>query len=263
LDLCGAADKGIIQEIEELTKARLIRNTLPNHFERNTMTKFKYTCFISYRNGAKIDDHLNTFAEEFAKTISGKVAGFLADSEVRDENQLNVFLDKHIFSNYRFELDTLSGGLCKSIVWVVLFSRNYFSGSLWCASELPGMAHLEPIRLKAVASDTNPDLGFVVPVLLAGKPEELPDFLRKRGNHLVDLRKFYLRPHFRESDEFADLLTGLLDKIGLVQRVVLDKNTDLCDGCQNFKLKNVDDPNDLAEIKKFVDTIKTPPQPLN
>lgn len=227
------------------------------------MTQFKYTCFISYRNGFKVDDHLNNFTHQFAEIIGSRVEAYLPDSNVRDEKQHNVFLDRHIFPNLDFNVETLSRGLCDSIAWVVLFSRNYFSGSHWCTCEMEGMNRLEQIRLQHLNQLQNPDIGFVVPVLIAGDPDDLPGFLSKRKNHLIDLRRLYLRKNFGDTEEFADLLTDLLDRIGRVQQVVLNKKADVCGGCEDFKLVDVSTPEGLETIKAFVETIKTPPKPIS
>ncbi len=225
------------------------------------MTTFKYTCFISYRNGYNINDQPNVFSATFAAEISKTIQYYLPDSNVRDENGHNVFLDQHIFPNFAFDLQTLSAGLCKSIAWVILYSRDYFGESLWCASELEGMSRLEQKRLQHLEAENNPDIGFVIPVLIAGNPEEMPPFLRQRKNHMVDLRRLYLRPNFEKEGEFTDKLTDLLDKIGIVQTVVLNKKTDICASCPDFTLHDIDTEEGKNQIRNFITNIKTPPQP--
>ncbi|MFM9946993.1 MAG: hypothetical protein ACKV1O_03570 [Saprospiraceae bacterium] len=227
------------------------------------MTKFEYACFISYRNGFRVQDHLNTFTKKFADVIANTVQGFLADSDVRDMAERNVFLDQDIFPNYDFQIDQLSQGLCKSICWVVMFTRDYQGGSLWCASELEGMTRLEKERLEKIMLDGNPDIGFVVPVLLTGDPSDMPFYLQRRKKHLIDLRHLFLRPKFETENEFNDLLTGLLDKIGRVQKVVLEKNVNLCEDCAAFRLVDVSSTEGREQIADFVKTLKTPPQPTS
>ncbi|MBL7795270.1 MAG: toll/interleukin-1 receptor domain-containing protein [Saprospiraceae bacterium] len=179
---------------------------------------------------------------------------------MRDANGHCIFLDQHIFSNYDFDPVELGQGLCKSICWLVLFSRNYLSGSLWCASELDGMLRLEEKRLQNLGLNRNLDLGFVVPVLLAGDPENLPPSLANRKHHLVDLKKFFLRPSFATDNDFADLLTDMLDKIGRVQEVVLSKKLDICSDCGTFRLSDVGQIDGRMEIENFVKSL-VPPQP--
>lgn len=224
------------------------------------MTRFKYACFISYRNGYKVTDRLNTFSEGFAKFISSTVQGYVK-GHVRDENGHNVFLDQHIFPDFIFDLGTLSSGLCKSIVWIVLYTRDYLDGSMWCASELEGMTRLEKHRLQQMSEINNPDIGFVVPVILSGRQEEMPPFLQKRKKHIIDLRHLYLRKNFADETEFTDLLTDLLDKIGIVQRVVLGKNSDICSECHQFRLCDVSTSDGLDKINAFVSNLYPPPQP--
>lgn len=224
------------------------------------MTKFEYVCFVSYRNSQQNEGRLNTFAKKLTEEIALSFEAFLPDSSVRDANGHAVFLDQHIFNNYDFEPVRLGHGLCKSICWLVLFSRNYLGGSLWCASELVGMLQLEEKRLQNLNLEGNPDFGFVVPVLLAGDPTNLPPELAARKRHVVDLRKFFLRPSFATDNDFVDLLTGMLDRIGRVHEVVLGENVNLCSDCGNFQLSDVGQLPGKQEIENFLKTL-VPPQP--
>jgi len=227
------------------------------------MNKFEYTCFISYRNGFNVQDHLNTFTKKIAEIISGTIQGFLVESDARDTKGRIVFLDQDVFGNNDFRIEALSKGLCKSICWIVMFTRDYTGGSLWCASELEGMTRLEKERLEKIKLEGNPDMGFVVPVLLAGDISDMPDFLQKQKKHIIDLRRLFLRKKFEDENEFTDLLTELLDKIGRVQTVVLEKNVNLCEDCVTFRLVDVSSPKGKEQIVDFVKTLKTPPQPTS
>lgn len=226
------------------------------------MTKFEYVCFVSYRNSQQNEGRLNTFAKKLTDEIALSFEAFLRESNVCDPNGHSVFLDQQIFTNYDFDPVRLGAGLCKSICWLVLFSRNYLGGSLWCASELDGMLRLEQARLQNLTLDGNPDLGFVVPVLLTGDPENLPPNLANRKRHFVDLRKFFLRPSFATDSDFTDLLTEMLDRIGRVQEVVLAKNLDICSDCGTFRLLDVRDLVGKQEIENFLKTL-VPPQPTS
>lgn len=225
------------------------------------MTKFDYVCFISYRNAYEVEGHLTRFTRTLAEEISDKAEAYLPDSVVRDTQGRNIFLDQYAFPNYVFNVATLSQGLCKSIVWIVLYSRNYLSGSLWCASELHGMSSLEALRLQLLNASANPDFGFVVPVIITGTKEEMPPFLKKNKHHIVDLSKIYIRKGFPDADEFTDALTGLLDKIGRVQQAIIDGNVDICCDCVNFSLKDINQEAEKSVVENFVVALKTPPQP--
>jgi len=91
----------------------------------------------------------------------------------------------------------------------------------------------------------------------------MPDFLQKQKKHIIDLRRLFLRKKFEDENEFTDLLTELLDKIGRVQTVVLEKNVNLCEDCVTFRLVDVSSPKGKEQIVDFVKTLKTPPQPTS
>jgi hypothetical protein len=50
-----------------------------------------------------------------------------------------------------------------------------------------------------------------------------------------------------------------------VQQVVLDRNADICAGCNSFALVDVTEEEGKAIIKTFADNLKAkqPPQPIN
>lgn len=225
------------------------------------MSSFEYACFVSYRNSREVQGRLNTFTRALVEEIKYSIEAYLEDSTIQDASGRFIFLDQDVFQNYDFDPVELGRGVCKSICWVVLCTRNYFGGSLWCASELEGMLRLEKIRLGQIEQSANPDFGFTIPVLITGDDSNLPRELRKRDRHLLDFRRFFLRKNFTNDDDFADLLTKLLDNIGRVQSAVLAKNTDICTHCDGFKLIDVRNEEGQTEISSFITEIIRPPQP--
>ncbi len=225
------------------------------------MSKFEYACFISYRNGREAEDRLNTFTRVLADEIIKSVEAFLPDNSIQENSGKFVFLDKDVFQDFDFDPKVLGAGLCKSICWVVIYTRNYFSGSLWCASEYHGMLQIESERLTNLGLEKNPDFGFVAPILLTGDPEEMPANLRSRSRHFFDFRRLFLRKSFENDDDFTDKLTDMLDKIGRVHKVILTKKVELCGSCEGFSLVDVRTEQGRQEIAAFVEKINKPPQP--
>jgi len=64
------------------------------------MSKFEYTCFISYRNGRQELDPLNVFTRALADEIIKSIDPFLPDSSIQDSGGKFVFLDKDIFQDF-------------------------------------------------------------------------------------------------------------------------------------------------------------------
>lgn len=229
------------------------------------MVPLEYACFISYRNSREVKGRLNDFAATLKTEIANAVDAYLPDSSIQDAEGRIAFLDQDVFNNFAFDSARLGQGLCTSIVWIVLYTRNYLGGSLWCASELEGMMRLEKERLACIGQSANPDFGFIAPIRLTGDEAEMPPALRKYKRHLLDFSSFFLRKNFTEDNDFRDKLRVLLDNIGRVQQVVLDRNADICAGCNSFVLVDVTEDEGKAIIETFVENLKAkqPPQPIN
>jgi hypothetical protein len=223
------------------------------------MHSFNYIGFVSYRNG-KPGSAQEIFVEKFVRALKRSVDEDLEDERIGDERGRNIFFDREIFpNNSDFDLKTLSAGLCKSMVWIVLYTRNYLRASdpSWCASELHGMEVLEGKRLTKLDATGSKDFGFVIPIILRGNEEEMPRFLREKKRHILNMSGFSLRPNVEYDRDFTDQLLQLCVKIGQLQSSLLKKKVDICADCADFLLKDMNSEADKAEIAAYLQ----PPQP--
>jgi len=112
------------------------------------MNQFEYACFISYRNSRHIEGLISNFARELAIALEQYLDAHLIEDIGKTDNDHTVFLDSRIIKYGDFLPATLGQSLSKSLCWIVVFTPNYLSGSLWCASELCTMLVLEKERFQ-------------------------------------------------------------------------------------------------------------------
>lgn len=229
------------------------------------MTKFEYACFISYRNSRHIEGLLSEFSRQLCDALERTLDTYLYDDISRDDHPDMVFLDENVIKTGDFISPLMGKALCKSICWLVIFTRNYLGGSLWCASELQGMFHLEEKRFQSLGL-ANPDFSFIVPILFKGDENDMPDEIKRRAFE-KDFKRFTLAvKDITQHPEFVEAVELLADKIAKVQRAVLDCNVNICGDCHNFILHDVNQVASKQEVALFVQQIKkqaAPQQPFS
>ena len=228
------------------------------------MTHFGYACFVSYRNSREEDGLISAFARELANALEKYLDAYLYEDISRIENQHMVFLDEKIIETGDFLPTELGQGLCKSICWIAVFTRNYLGGSLWCASELHGMIALQENR-ETLLNLKKPEHRFILPILLRGQSSDLPEVF---GNHIFTdkFKKFNLASkNIYEHEGFIPHIEDLAALIAEKQKLILEKcreNTvDLLHVLKDFVLKDINNPIEKAEIAAFIDSIKSPKAP--
>jgi hypothetical protein len=228
------------------------------------MSKFEYACFVSYRNSRQIDGLISTFARELRNALEKYLDAYLYEDISKIENPDMVFLDENIIETGDFLPKELGQGLSKSICWICIFTRSYLGGSLWCASELHGMVHLQGKR-EELLQFTKDEHRFILPILLRGDSSDLPNIL---SNHIFTdkFKKFTLASkNIYENEGFVDHIDAMAALIAQKQKILIEKcaenKIDLLDIHKDFVLKDVYKPNEKAEIETFVNSLKSPKAP--
>ena len=224
------------------------------------MLKFKYACFISYRNSKAEAGENTVFAEQLYEAIRDRVDNLLYE-DLDDPENHQVFLDKKVMGSGEFINNVLGQALCQSICWLVIFTRGYLRGSLWCASELEAMFKLEQQRFQTLQL-TNPVNSFIIPILFRGDKSDLPDALQNLTFE-TKLARFSLA-HNRNTTitndaELEPEIAKLIDEIVLREKMVRDCEVlgeSLCDDCHNFTVVNVLHQDGLQKIQNFVQDLK-------
>lgn len=225
------------------------------------MTKFEYACFISYRNSRDPEGLLSAFSRQLCDALERTLDTYLYEDISRDEYRGMVFLDENVITTGDFIAPVMGKALCKSVCWLVVFTRNYLGGSMWCASELCGMFHLEEKRFISLGVN-NPDFSFIIPILFKGEVSDMPDEIKRRAFE-KDFKRFTLAvKDITQHPEFVESVELLADKIAKIQRTVLDCNVNICSDCHQFTLHDVNNLAGIEEVTKFVERVKKQTAPV-
>lgn len=228
------------------------------------MTTFEYAAFISYRNSRQRDNGLlSTFARELAIALGRVVDAYLYEDIGQTRNSPLVFLDENIIKSGDWIVPEISEGLFRSVCWIVLYSRNYLGGSLFCASELKGMIELSKSRSTTLGNLKN---NLIIPVLFRGDDSDMPQAL-KRIAYNADFRRFSLASkNIAELDEFTQQIEDIAELIAQRQKEQCEKSRsipiDLCQDYHQFRVEDVSTKIGKRRVAKFINQLKKPDFPV-
>jgi hypothetical protein len=213
--------------------------------------KFKHACFISYRNGKKVndqpfDDLLNSFARQIYDALESELKAYL------DHKNL-VFLDFKILEPGSILIPIISDHLSQSLCFIIIYTPNYFSKEkLFCASEFMGISELEEYRLtKLVNFNFTKSLKYII--ILRGK-EHLPQELKGVINS--DFTAFTLgmreiKRHSMFNSKIREIAASIYDLNREIEEKCQDKDLSLRD----FEIRDVDNPKDKFEIESYIEKL--------
>jgi hypothetical protein len=224
------------------------------------MTEFEYAGFVSYRNSRKKDGILSTFARQFTKILSDEVVHVLHYDLSEGDNENVVFFDEEIIGNTDSLPHKLGQGLCKSVCWIVLFTRDYLRGSsLWCASELHAMMVLQRQR-EAVLNLNHDEHRFIMPLLLRGNTKDMPHLLK---NHIFTekFERYGLHnSQIKDDPEFYDCIRELAEVIATKHKLLVEKceehGVNLIDLNSTFTIKHTSIAEERVEIEEFIRSLQ-------
>jgi hypothetical protein len=88
---------------------------------------------------------------------------------------------------YNFD-EALFKAICQSICMVVVYSPKY-EDHVYCLREYTAMERIEMKRKEILGNKASNEVGMIIPIVLRGLQEGLPDKIRKQ-RHYVDFSKF-------------------------------------------------------------------------
>lgn len=201
---------------------------------------FKYGCFLSYRHGKK-GQEMMTLVENIRDALVGKLEMSLDIQE--------VFQDKDDIGAGDWVRETISSGMCHSVVMILIYTNKYFSQTrLFCASELEGMIRLESQRAKISAIKPKPSI--VIPILLNGKISDLPTDLQKRNP--VDFTGLSLEPGTLYTPDNQKKIRDIAEKVYELMTQMNNTGKTFCDDCGDFLILDETSPADRQKIETFV-----------
>jgi hypothetical protein len=203
---------------------------------------FKHACFISY---CHIESDLyRKFIGQLRKALDDYVRPWLGD--------LGVYTDERLVPGYFFN-EALASELCASLCMIVVYVPPY-ENSRYCLREFTAMERLEEHRLRLLPASLRHQ-GLIVPIVLRGDPDDLPDRIRNH-RHLCDFSRFTTASGgIADNEHYVGQIERIARHIFDVYRLFQDATQDPCGGCEGFRL-----PSD-SEIRPFRGTPPVPPFP--
>lgn len=205
---------------------------------------FKYGCFLSYRHG---DEQMVTLVQNIREALVNELDLYLDIQE--------VFQDKDDIGPGNWVRETISAGICQSVVMILVYTPKYFSPiRLFCSSELEGMLRLEDTRSKKAAM-AKPSM--VIPILLRGDVADLPSDLKNRNP--VDLTGLSMAsPEVLRNPDNMQKIREIAKKIHGLLTQMENTGSTFCDDCNNFLILDENAPADKQKIENFVSKYKAP-----
>jgi hypothetical protein len=130
--------------------------------------------------------------------------------------------------------EELAAAICKSICMIVVYSPRYELHE-YCRREFAGMVNLEQLR-KQMLGRAAPARGFIIPVILRGKADDLPPQITQ-SRHYADFSQFTLAAadisrHPKYAAEIRKIAEVIYDHYKAFERAEADP----CIPCKTFKL---------------------------
>lgn len=196
---------------------------------------FEYACFISYARGKQ--KLMNRLTEKIIESLEDFL-DFYFDKE--------VYIDREQLKPGCYFDEELGEAICKSICMIVIYSPKYASHE-YCLREYTAMEKVQAQRIKLLDGKKRKKKGMIIPVIISGKIEELPEKI-KDNVHICDLRGYTIN-----SDREIKFDEECMNRIKSVAEVINDVNKSfkgidpLCLKCASFKVPSVE------EIKPWID----------
>lgn len=142
---------------------------------------FEHGCFISHVSAE--EPLMQEFVTELAKALRSELEPLIGDFV-----DTTVYLDEErLRGGNKFNL-ALGQALCASACWVMVYVPQYFRRD-YCQREFRAMQILEEERLKQPEIELDPREGMIIPIILRGKREQLPDGLSDQV-HCLEFSRF-------------------------------------------------------------------------
>jgi hypothetical protein len=181
---------------------------------------FDYACFISHVHASEA--LMKEFIEDLYDALQSSLEPYKRDAVFLDEARLRP--------GFRFN-EALAEAMCASACWVLVYVPSYGSQE-YCLREYEAMSLLESRRRAAWTGKLQPKQGMIIPVILRGRDNALPEALRSQIQYL-DFRGFTTasprilrnRTYTAQIDELAEYMHG-----------IFELGRELRDDCSKFRM---------------------------
>jgi hypothetical protein len=187
---------------------------------------FKHPCFISYVRGEH--DLIQGFLYQLTKALRSSLEPYF------DEGP---YFDQELQYGEHFD-QKLADAICRSVCMIVIYYPKY-GAHQYCLREFEAMRSLERDRLSLLGTTRN-GRGLIIPILLRGKLDELPEEIRNHI-HCCDFSKFTTATGDISKDpEYVARIERIASYIAELRKDFAALNTNICDDCHTFRLPDPD-----------------------
>jgi TIR domain len=180
---------------------------------------FEHGCFISYVNPR--EEMMEKFIGSLVPALKGELEPLLGTNAVYvDRSGLQVG-DNHE--------PVLGRGMCASACWMLIYVPQYAEHP-YCRREFLAMQILQD-RRRELGLKLPPQLGMILPVLLRGNKEELPNELRETIA-LEFTKHTVASPEINTNEEVMEEIRELAEHI----REVYEHGRDFDQDCTDFNI---------------------------
>ncbi len=185
---------------------------------------FTHSCFISYVHGEH--ELIKGFLKQLKNALAACLEPYFNEKLYIDEEGLTPGSDFN---------ERLAEAICRSVCMIVVYIPKY-DNHAYCLREYTAMEMLQEKRLKLLGPHAPRGSGFIIPIILRGRKEDIPEKIRNHI-HFCDFSKF--------STATPDISTNLdyVSKIDEIAYYIFDLykkfeavGLDICTDCHEFQL---------------------------
>ncbi len=185
---------------------------------------FQYSCFISYAHGQ--EQLIRRFIEELEKALKSSLEPYLDQKVYIDE-------DRHKPGD-RFN-PKIARALCQSVCMILVYVPKYGQHS-YCVREYVAMESLEEQRRALLGKKLPAERGFIIPIVLRGRHEDLPPKL-KGHIHYADFSRYTTASSdIGSTADYVKVIDDIANSVYELYQDLASAEADLCTGCEEFKL---------------------------
>lgn len=180
---------------------------------------FEYGCFISYMHAR--EELMTEFTASLVAALKGELEPLVPNGVYLDQDRLAVGT-KHEHA--------LGRGLCASACWIVVYVPRYQDQD-YCMREFRAMQILEERRRRALGQKLPPEKGMILPIVLRGEKEELPEEITS-SIYLEFTQYTVASPKIRDNDSSMEDIKRLANYVQQIFKL----GTHLSEDCGEFNL---------------------------
>jgi hypothetical protein len=199
---------------------------------------FEHGCFISHVSAE--EPLMREFVTELAKALRSELEPLIGDFV-----ESTVYLDEErLKGGDKFNL-ALGRALCASACWVMVYVPQYFRRD-YCQREFRAMQMLEEQRLRQPEIELQPQEGMIIPIILRGRREQLPDGLSEEV-HCLEFSRFSTASS--EILRHASFIDQITERALFIQKV-FELGKGLSQDCGQFSIPTLDQVSGVAAAKQ-------------